>query len=327
MTSSARNIRFASKGLAAPAGMKRRRPKLSSVPGTAAPESSAATLTAEMLRVQAFVPAPYEPDPAQLQLAPEPAAKFPAPEEPPRPAVEAPPPSPADTDLKFAPAAAPEVPVAQPAEDAPVEAPAAPGRSEPAPEVEILYHPDQIEILPPGASIDRTLHLVAPSEQAYRRRAKLRVAGFAVAGIAVALLAMAVFWPRSPSVETFRVRSIAPPTAATVEIDDKIVEIDEGSSEAPGQAPQVNADPPHMIAAIAPGYFVQVATVSSRTLARLEWTRLQRINPELAGLQVKIVGANNRWRLRVGPYADRAAAGKLCEILEGRGQDCLLFRP
>lgn len=80
------------------------------------------------------------------------------------------------------------------------------------------------------------------------------------------------------------------------------------------------------------GFFAQVASVRSAADAEREWTRLKREHPRLFNgrdLQVDRADVDERgtfYRLRVGPFAERSAAEKLCAQLSARKRDCLVLR-
>lgn len=76
-------------------------------------------------------------------------------------------------------------------------------------------------------------------------------------------------------------------------------------------------------------YAVQLAALRERAGAETAWQRLQQQYPELLGdldllLQsVEIEGRGTFWRVRTGPFTDKAAADALCGKLKAKGQDCL----
>jgi cell division septation protein DedD len=79
-------------------------------------------------------------------------------------------------------------------------------------------------------------------------------------------------------------------------------------------------------------YMVQLASVPSASDAEREWTRLQRAHPTELGTAPIDIGAveigerGTFYRLRTGPFADRAAARQLCGALNAAGQECLVVR-
>lgn len=76
-------------------------------------------------------------------------------------------------------------------------------------------------------------------------------------------------------------------------------------------------------------WVVQLASLKSRDGVTTEWARLQKKFPELLGPRaldiqtVDLSGKGTYHRLRVGYFADRAAAVRFCDRLKAGGQDCL----
>ncbi len=77
-------------------------------------------------------------------------------------------------------------------------------------------------------------------------------------------------------------------------------------------------------------FVVQIAAFRNAQRAREEFNKLQVANPDLlGGLRSDIARADlgDRgiyYRLRVGPFETSDAAGVLCRLLKGRGQDCIV---
>ncbi len=80
------------------------------------------------------------------------------------------------------------------------------------------------------------------------------------------------------------------------------------------------------------GYFVQLASVKSDGGARNEWARLQRVHPDLLGdleLSVQSADLGERgifFRIRTGPFPNRATAQDMCWQIKAAKLDCLVVR-
>lgn len=78
------------------------------------------------------------------------------------------------------------------------------------------------------------------------------------------------------------------------------------------------------------GFAIQLAAVREEARAREAWGELQGAHPNvLSNLtldlqRAEIEGQGTFWRIRTGPFADRAAAEQACERLEANGQGCLV---
>ena len=86
-------------------------------------------------------------------------------------------------------------------------------------------------------------------------------------------------------------------------------------------------------AALAAGdYFVQLASVRSDEGARQEWARLQKAHPALLGdlaLAVQRADLGDRgiyYRIRTGPFPNRATAQDMCAQIKAAKLDCLVVR-
>ncbi len=79
-------------------------------------------------------------------------------------------------------------------------------------------------------------------------------------------------------------------------------------------------------------YFVQLASVKSDDGARKEWARLQRAHPDLLGdleLSVQSADLGERgifFRIRTGPFPNRATAQDMCGQIEAAKLGCLVVR-
>lgn len=85
--------------------------------------------------------------------------------------------------------------------------------------------------------------------------------------------------------------------------------------------------------AVSGAYVIQVGAYDKSSAAATAWDRLsQKHSGLLANLrpdiQVADLGEKGTWyRLRVGPFADKASANELCSRLKDAGQDCLVRKP
>ena len=79
-------------------------------------------------------------------------------------------------------------------------------------------------------------------------------------------------------------------------------------------------------------YVVQLASAPSAESAQLEWVRLQKAFPDLLGDRLLVVQkadlseARQAYRVRTGPFAERADAQALCSSFQSRSQDCLVVK-
>lgn len=80
-------------------------------------------------------------------------------------------------------------------------------------------------------------------------------------------------------------------------------------------------------------YVVQVGAYDQSSLAATAWDKMSRKHSALLSqlrpdIQVADLGDKGTWyRLRVGPFADKASADRLCANLKAAGQDCLVRKP
>ncbi len=92
------------------------------------------------------------------------------------------------------------------------------------------------------------------------------------------------------------------------------------------------AGPGSSPALAAGNYFVQLASVKSDDGARTEWVRLQRAHPDLLGdldLSVQSADLGDRgifFRIRTGPFPNRATAQDMCWQIKAAKLDCLVVR-
>ena len=79
-------------------------------------------------------------------------------------------------------------------------------------------------------------------------------------------------------------------------------------------------------------YFVQLASVKSDDGARKEWARMQRAHPDLLGdleLSVQSADLGERgifFRIRTGPFPNRATAQDMCWQIKAAKLGCLVVR-
>lgn len=76
-----------------------------------------------------------------------------------------------------------------------------------------------------------------------------------------------------------------------------------------------------------PGYMVQLVSLRTATQAQAAWRQFSRAHAVLDGLphrveRAELDGRGVFYRLRVGPFADRATALKLCRDLTARQLNC-----
>ena len=77
---------------------------------------------------------------------------------------------------------------------------------------------------------------------------------------------------------------------------------------------------------------VQLASVRSPEAAREEWDRLKRENPDLLGkltaipVRADLGDKGVYYRIQAGPFADAAAAERICGELKRRNIGCILAR-
>ncbi len=79
-------------------------------------------------------------------------------------------------------------------------------------------------------------------------------------------------------------------------------------------------------------YFVQLASVRSDEGARQEWARLRKAHPALLddlALAVQRADLGDRgiyYRIRTGPFPNRATAQDMCAQIKAAKLDCLVVR-
>lgn len=119
-----------------------------------------------------------------------------------------------------------------------------------------------------------------------------------------------------PAIET---EEVAGPPEKTVE--SLIIE------SAPQQTPAVTAP---NAAAVSGSYVVQVGAFDGSELASTAWTTLRKKHGDLLAdlrpdVQLADLGSKGIWyRLRIGPFDNKASAHSLCDKLKQRRQDCLV---
>lgn len=78
---------------------------------------------------------------------------------------------------------------------------------------------------------------------------------------------------------------------------------------------------------------LQLASVTSDAAAQKEWKRLQRLHAELLAdmpltvQSAEISGQGTVYRLRTGPFPNRATADDFCWQLRADKGDCLVVAP
>jgi hypothetical protein len=109
------------------------------------------------------------------------------------------------------------------------------------------------------------------------------------------------------------------------------------AAEAKPAAPAKPAAAPAKTATPAPisatgGIEVRLASVRTPESARAEWARLKRENADLLGnlranaVPVDLGEKGTYYRIQAGPFADAAAAARLCAELKKRNHGCILAR-
>ena len=94
--------------------------------------------------------------------------------------------------------------------------------------------------------------------------------------------------------------------------------------------PMVPAAAQHHAAVVKPGSaMVQLAALPSQKAANAEWERLSKhFSAQLGGHVPSITSVNHDgktlWRLRVGGFEDKTAAGALCQHLKSAGGQCMV---
>ncbi|MEM6623379.1 MAG: SPOR domain-containing protein [Pseudomonadota bacterium] len=125
-------------------------------------------------------------------------------------------------------------------------------------------------------------------------------------------------------------------------------EIKGGSEWAPADAPEARARPANLqelarqaaerdvqavdnLAARAASSPVQIQLAANpdEIVIRQMWERIRQANPDLLGaralaVQTTVSGGVTFYRLRVGPFENRAEARAICQALKARNQDCIV---
>jgi cell division septation protein DedD len=79
-------------------------------------------------------------------------------------------------------------------------------------------------------------------------------------------------------------------------------------------------------------FALQLASLKSSDAAEREWTRLQKVHPDLmAGLslivaEAKVDGVGQVYRLQIGTFQTRSTAADLCAQLKAKKQDCFVVK-
>lgn len=87
---------------------------------------------------------------------------------------------------------------------------------------------------------------------------------------------------------------------------------------------------PEGVAMADSGFFVQIASVKSEARARAAWADLQRTHPILLGdlaldLEKADLGARGTfYRVRTGPFPNKATAEDMCRQIEAAKLDCVV---
>jgi cell division septation protein DedD len=68
---------------------------------------------------------------------------------------------------------------------------------------------------------------------------------------------------------------------------------------------------------------VQLGAFGTEANARRQWSKVQRRVAALGNLQPAYTRAGALTRLRVGPFANRAAADRVCAAVRATGEACL----
>lgn len=139
-----------------------------------------------------------------------------------------------------------------------------------------------------------------------------------------------------PAGNTPRVRpgtDIAPPPAPPAAVARTAPPAAARPAAAPATVAQAAAPPPPAPAASAPaarGFFLQLGAYENEMLAQGGWRTFQARYSSIAGslsqdIQRADLGARGIWfRLRAGPFADRASAVTACEKLKEIGGNCFV---
>lgn len=128
------------------------------------------------------------------------------------------------------------------------------------------------------------------------------------------------------------------PPAPPADTDSSGSQTPEPQPEAePEPAPEPKPEPqpePEPAADPAPsGYSVQLGAFRSEEAAREGWQRWQDAHSEILGDQrlmlqsAEVEGQGTFWRVRTGPFPNRATAADVCAQLDARGQACLVIAP
>lgn len=119
---------------------------------------------------------------------------------------------------------------------------------------------------------------------------------------------------------------IAPPPSAAVDTPAP----DLAPVETPAPALATAAEAPVSAPASSGGVSIQLGSFPNDKLAASAWSKIKSSNQELLGAysptikSAQIDGKGTWYRLRVGGFADKAAAADVCEQLKATGQACII---
>jgi len=192
---------------------------------------------------------------------------------------------------------APAVPATPPAEPAPL--PSGP---------EVLRAPEPAPAAAP--------QVTATTPAAAETRPETAAAGTAGEGVTEDVTA-----PLSTAPDPAPLLPVAPDTAPAP------------AAETPATVATAPAAPVTPAAVRGGAFVVQVGSYPSDELAAAAWSTIRGAHTDLLGTYgpdikgVEIAGKGTWYRLRVGPFEQRADAQSLCSSLKSRGQDCLVGTP
>lgn len=126
--------------------------------------------------------------------------------------------------------------------------------------------------------------------------------------------------PRQPARQTAATPPVPPPVRPREQPQPSAAS---SSQQAIDEAAQLAAR-----AALSPVQ-IQLGAFTDRSYTEAEWRRISAANEDILGgralaIQSTVSGGAKYYRLRVGPFRDRAEAKTVCEALKARGQDCLV---
>lgn len=126
--------------------------------------------------------------------------------------------------------------------------------------------------------------------------------------------------------------AIPPPPAESAAPAAPAAETQAASGSAGGaEAPAIPTAQPQ-VAELVGAFALQLASLKSSDAAEQEWTRLQKLFPDiLAGLSLfvmaaEVEGVGQVYRLQIGTFQTHSTAADLCAQLKAKGQDCFIVR-